>query len=445
MKVFNFNKISGFYNDHVRYRIALMLFLITSLNFADRSILSIAGSDIAKEFSIDPLVMGNIFSAFGWAYVIGQIPGGMLIDKFGVKRVYSIVIILWSLLTLSHGFLWLADVNWAVTLLITLRFLIGLVAAPIFPANAQIVAEWFPFKERGIATSAYTSAQYFSAVIFAPIIGWVTYSYGWKYVFVLFGIIGIICAKNWLKNYNPPNEHKRISIKELEFIQRGGAQYKVSKESLDRKIEKNKSNYPIFQLLRNRTIVGIYVAQYCSTTINYFFITWFPVYLIEEKNMSVLQVGFVSVFPALCAFIGSLLGGIFSDFLLKKGYSLTLARKVPIILGMLISMIIISANYMNSIIAVMIIMSLAFFGKGFGGLGWLIISETSPKKFAGISGALFNTFGNVAGITTPLAIGYILQISSSFNLALLFIGANALIAIFCHLFIVGEIKEYAVQ
>ena len=108
-------------------------------------------------------------------------------------------------------------------------------------------------------------------------------------------------------------------------------------------------------------------------------------------------------------------------------------------------MTIISANYVESIVIVIVIMSFAFFGRGFGGLGWAIISETSPKEVAGLNGALFNTFGNVAGITTPIIIGYILQITGSFNMALLFVGVNAFIAICCYLFIVGEIKEITIQ
>ena len=440
-----FTGIMKYKESHFRYKIIFMVFIVTVISYADRSILSIAGNNIAADLGINEITMGYIFSSFSWAYVIGQIPGGLLIDKFGTKRVYGGLIILWSLLSLVHGVIGFIPLHFAVLSLLILRFFIGLISAPLFPANSRIVAEWFPMKERGFATATFTSAQYFAAVLFAPLIGWVSYSYGWEYVFILLGGIGIVCAVDWLRNYDQPGKHQRISDGELEFIKRGGASV-LGNEKMDSGRE-NRVGYkrPVLQLLSNRMVVGVYIAQYCSTVITFFFLTWFPVYLITEKQMTVLQVGFISVFPALAAFIGALTGGVFSDTLIRRGYSRTLARKIPIITGMLISMSIISANYMDSIVFVIIIMSFAFFGRGFGGLGWAIISETSPKEVAGLNGALFNTFGNVAGITTPIVIGYILQISGSFNMALLFVGVNAFIAICCYLFVVGEIKEIKIQ
>ncbi|HZG72310.1 MAG TPA: MFS transporter, partial [Chondromyces sp.] len=226
------------------------------------------------------------------------------------------------------------------------------------------------------------------------------------------------------------------------FIQNGEAKVKEKEERRKELKEGQKQGkMPVLQLLGNRMIIGIYLSQYCSTAITYFFLTWFPIYLVTEKQMTVLEVGFISMFPALGAFIGQLAGGAFSDSLIKKGLSLSRARKIPIIVGMVCSMTIIGANYTESIVIVILIMSFAFFGRGFGGLGWAIITETSPKKVAGINGAMFNTFGNVAGITTPIIIGYILEVTGSFHMALLFIGGNALVAIFSYTFIVGEIKE----
>lgn len=440
-----FTRIVNYKNSHLRYKIIIMVFIVTVISYADRSILSIAGNNIANDLKLNEVMMGYIFSAFGWAYVIGQIPGGMLIDKFGTKRVYGSLIVLWSLLSFLHGVVGLIPLHFAVMFLLVLRFLIGLISAPLFPANSRIVAEWFPMKERGFATATFTSAQYFAAVLFAPLIGWVSYSYGWEYVFILLGVIGIICGIDWIRDYNQPGKHPKISDTELEMITRGGALV-MGHEKVGKEREKQTANkHPIFQLLSNRMIMGVYIAQYCSTVITFFFLTWFPIYLIKEKEMNVLQVGFVSVFPALAAFIGALTGGMFSDWLIRKGYSRTTSRKIPIITGMLVSMTIISANYMDSIGLVILIMSLSFFGKGFGGLGWAIISETSPKEVAGLNGSLFNTFGNVAGISTPIAIGYILKITGSFNMALLFVGANAFIAICCYLFVVGEIKEITIQ
>ena len=192
-------------------------------------------------------------------------------------------------------------------------------------------------------------------------------------------------------------------------------------------------------------LLGIYLGQYAITTLTYFFITWFPTYLIKERNMTVLKAGFVASLPAIAGFLGGILGGLISDRMLKAGYSLSTARKTPIVTGMLLSMSMIACNYASSNTVVIAVMSLAFFGKGIGALGWAVVSDTAPVQAGGLSGALFNTFGNIAGITTPIVIGYILSATGSFNGALLFVGANALLAIFCYLFLVGEIRRVQLQ
>jgi ACS family glucarate transporter-like MFS transporter len=195
------------------------------------------------------------------------------------------------------------------------------------------------------------------------------------------------------------------------------------------------------QLLGNRMLLGVYIGQYCITTLTYFFITWFPLYLIDGRGLSVLKTGFVVTLPALCGFFGGITGGLVSDRLIKRGYSLTTARKVPIVAGMLLSMSMIVCNYVDAVWLVVAIMALAFFGKGIGSLGWAVVSDTSPKEIAGLSGALFNMFGNTAAVTTPIIIGYIVQGTKSFDGALLFVAANALGAIVCYLFVVKEIRR----
>jgi ACS family glucarate transporter-like MFS transporter len=157
--------------------------------------------------------------------------------------------------------------------------------------------------------------------------------------------------------------------------------------------------------------------------------------------MSILKAGFAASVPALCGFAGGILGGIFSDGMLKKGHSLSMARKVPIVGGMLLSMTMIFCNYVEASWLVVLIMSIAFLGKGIGALGWAVVSDTSPRQIAGLSGGLFNMFGNVAAITTPLIIGYIRDYTKSFQGALLYVAANALVAIIAYLVIVGEIKR----
>jgi ACS family glucarate transporter-like MFS transporter len=192
-------------------------------------------------------------------------------------------------------------------------------------------------------------------------------------------------------------------------------------------------------------LVGIYLGQYCITTLTWFFLTWFPVYLAQARHMSIIKVGFAAALPALCGGTGGILGGVFSDRLLRAGYSLSFARKTPIIAGMLLSVIMIGSNYASSQVVMQLLMSLSFLGKGFGSLGWTVISDTSPKGMVGLNGALFNLIGNMAGITTPIIIGYLVKTTGSFNDVLIFVSMTALLAVVCYGPIVGEIKRLEIQ
>jgi ACS family glucarate transporter-like MFS transporter len=197
----------------------------------------------------------------------------------------------------------------------------------------------------------------------------------------------------------------------------------------------------IGQLLGNRMLLGVYLGQYCITTITVFFATWFPVYLVQERHMSILKAGFTAALPALCGFAGGILGGLFSDGMIRSGRSLSAARKVPIVAGMFLSMSMVVCNYVVAEWIVVLIMSLAFLGKGIGALGWAVVADTSPKQVAGLSGGLFNMFGNVTTIVTPLVIGYIVHVTGSYQGALVFVAAHAAVAIFAYLVIVGDIRR----
>jgi ACS family glucarate transporter-like MFS transporter len=329
----------------------------------------------------------------------------------------------------------------AVVVLFGLRFMLGLAEAPSFPGNGRIVAAWFPTAERGSASAIFNSAQYFSTAIFAPFTGWIAYTFGWPYVFWVMGVIGVVLGLTWLTTIYSPRDHPRISAGELEHIERGGGLVDMDRPRPARSATDGPKPTYIGQLLRTRMLLGVYIGQYCITTITYFFLTWFPLYLVRQRGMSILTAGLAASLPAICGFIGGILGGVFSDRLLKRGFSLTVARKVPIVTGMLLSTSMILCNYVDSSAVIVSIMALAFFGKGIGSLGWAVVSDTSPKQIAGLSGGLFNTFGNVAAITTPVVISYILQWTGSFNGALVFVAANALTTIVAYLFIVGEITR----
>lgn len=425
-----------------RWLILAMLFAVTTINYADRATISIAGPEIKRELGLSAVQMGYVFSAFAWSYVLAQLPGGWLLDRFGSKITYFFSIFLWSLFTFFTGTVGFFAGGAAVAMLFALRLAVGAAEAPSFPGNSRIASSWFPTHERGRAAAIFNSAQYFATVLFAPLMGWLVHAHGWPSVFYVMGALGILVSFVWLKTIYGPKQHPNVSAGELQYIQEGGALVDLEGARHDACTAQAKPVNTlacIRELLGNRMLFGIYLGQYCITTLTYFFLTWFPVYLVQERGMTILKAGFVASLPAIAGFVGGIVGGWMSDRLSKAGYSLSVSRKAPIVLGMLLSMSMIACNYIETDMLVVAVMSLAFFGKGIGALGWAVVSDTSPKEAGGLSGALFNTFGNTAGITTPIVIGYIVQATGSFSGALVFVGANAAVAIACYLFIVGDI------
>ncbi|MBP1763112.1 MAG: d-galactonate transporter [Firmicutes bacterium] len=433
--------LSAIKKTNIRWLVVAILFFITIINYADRASIALAGPALAKEFHMDALSMGYIFSAFGWAYVLCQLPGGYLLDRFGSKKVYAASIFFWSLFTLFQGFVGFLAAGTAVITLFALRFLVGASEAPSFPANSRIVAAWFPASERGTASAIFSSGQAAATVFFAPLMGWIVFTYGWQYVFIVMGVLGILFTLFWNKFIHNPKDHPMANEAEIEYITRGGGLVDMDQTKAAGAKQQGPNLKYVKQLLQNRMMVGIYVAQYCINATIYFFITWFPVYLVQARGMTILKAGFAASVPAIFGFIGGLLGGMLSDYLLKKGYSLTIARKVPIILGMLLGTGIIVCNYVDTEWLVIAVMSVAFFGKGLGQLGWTVNSDTAPKAIVGLSGAVLNVAGNLTSIITPIAIGYIIKTTGSFNGALAFISAHCVVAIVCYLFVVGEIKR----
>jgi ACS family probable galactarate transporter len=429
---------------NTRYLILLIIFIVTTINYADRATLSIAGTEVAKELQLSAISMGYIFSAFGWAYLLMQIPGGWLLDRYGSKKVYTYSLFFWSLFTFMQGFVDMVPLAYAGISMFIMRFMLGFSEAPSFPANARIVAAWFPTKERGTASAIFNSAQYFSLALFSPLLGWLTFAWGWEHVFTVMGGIGFVLTFLWVKFIHNPTDHPRMSKEELDYITQGGAVVDMDHKKPGAVVQGPKLHY-IKQLLTNRMMLGVFFGQYFINTITWFFLTWFPIYLVQDKGMSILKVGMVASIPALCGFAGGVLGGVFSDSLIKRGYSLTVARKIPIVLGMLLASTIILCNYTDSTALVIALMAFAFFGKGFGALGWPVIADTAPKEMVGLCGAVFNVFGNVASIVTPLVIGYLVSELHSFNAALIFVGCSALMAMVCYLFVVGDIKRMELQ
>lgn len=423
----------------MRYGILLLIFLLTTINYADRATFSIAGDAASRDLGLNPIQMGYIMSAFAWAYVIGQIPGGALLDRFGTKLIYTIAIAAWSFFTLVQGFSGFLTGGAIFAGLFAMRFMVGLAESPSFPGNARLVAAWFPGSERGTASAIFNSAQYFSLVVFAPFMGWLVHTFDWHSVFFVMGGLGLIAAFVFWKMVRSPVDHPGVNKAELDYIEAGGGLTRMEDRTVSKSAAFTWAN--VKQVLGSRMLMGVFIGQYGINVLTYFFVTWFPIYLVKERGLNILEAGFAAAAPALCGFAGGVLGGIISDALLKKTGSLTIARKTPLLIGMLLSALIIACAYIDNSALIVVVMAVAFFGKGIASLGWAVVSDTSPREFVGVTGGIFNTFGNSAGIVTPIVIGYIVAATGSFDGALWFVGIHCLLVIAAYFLITGKIER----
>lgn len=422
-------------SGHIRYLMLALLFVVTTVNFADRATLSMAAPVMGKELGLDPVKMGFAFSAFGWSYTALQIPGGWLLDQFGSRLVYGVGLFIRALFSFLQGTLGFMSSTAAFASLFSFRFMMGVGETPAFPANSRVTAMWFPTHERGFASAVFNSAQYFALAVFCPLMGWMLVVFGWQFVFYAMGLMGLLLSVVWWKIIRSPRNHPKVTPAELEYIERGGGLAGMEARKMVIKWSQVRA------LITNRMMVGVCIGQFCLNTITWFFLTWFPTYLVRVKGLSILKVGIIASIPALAGFVGGLLGGWVSDMMLKRGRTLTVARKTPIIIGLILSGSIILANYVSAVWIIIAIMSLAFFAKGFGALGWVVISDASPKEMVGLSGGIFNFAGNLASVITPIVIGYIWDYTKSFNGALIFVGTMGILGAMSYLFIVGDIKR----
>lgn len=427
-----------------RFLVLALITAVLAVSTGDRATLSVAAPGISRDLGIGPVEMGWLFSAFSWSYFLAQVPAGYLVDRIGARITIFVAVLGWSIATLlTTGVGYFAA---PILAIYALRILLGVLESPVTPACARVIAAWFPPDERGVAGAIFNSAQYLSLAVFTPLMGFLFHYFGWEHIFSVMGAIGIALALVWIGQYNSPRRDRRLTPGELDDITARGALTQLG----DIAPRAGASPEPgagttVLRILSNRMLVGIFFAQYCIASLSTFFISWFPSYLVEARHFSMLQAGFVAALPAICGCIGGVSAGFFSDALLRRTGSLTIARKVPITIGLCLSATIILCNYTDANMVVVVIMCAAFFGKGFGALGWTVIADTAPAAAIGVTGALFNAAGSIGGIITPIAIGMIVARTGSYDGALLYVGFHVLAAVAAYWLIVGRIERYVLD
>ncbi|MGF6774075.1 ACS family D-galactonate transporter-like MFS transporter [Paraburkholderia sp. GAS199] len=415
--------------SRTRFTILALLAVGTIINYLDRTVLGIAAPSLSKDLGLSAGVMGIVFSAFSWTYTLSQIPAGLLLDRIGARKTYFLAVASWSTFIILNG------LSGGLVSLLIYRLGLGVAESPCFSANSRVVGHWFPQRERARATSIYQVGQYIGLAVFSPLLFWIIAEFGWRAMFVIVGAVGIGFALVWWLSYHEPHESRRMNDAERDYIGAGGGLSSAADA------QRPFSWHDVRSLLRRREIWGAAIGQFAGNSTVVFFLTWFPTYLVSERHMTWLKVGFFAVLPFVGASVGVLFGGWLSDLLLRRTGRINLARKLPIIAGLLLSSSIVAAIYMKSDVAVIAVLSVAFFGQGMGGLGWSIIPDIAPKRLMGLTGGIFNFTANIAGIVTPIVIGAILALTGSFYWGLVFISMVALLGAASYIFILGDIKR----
>ena len=415
-----------------RYLIMVMLFITVVINYLDRSNLSIAAPALKDEFGLDTVHEGLILSAFGWTYAAMQIPGGWLVDRVSPRVLYAAALILWSAATFFMGF------AGSFVILFVLRLAVGALEAPAYPINNRVVTTWFPEKERATAIGFYTSGQFVGLAFLTPVLAWLQHHYGWHMVFVSTGLLGIVWGVLWYLIYREPRQFKGANAAEIELIQKGGGVVDLDKRVTEKKAPFNWNDLGL--VMSQRKLWGVYLGQFCLTSTLWFFLTWFPTYLVKYRGMDFIKSGFLASVPFLAAFIGVLCSGVLSDFLIRRGATVGLARKLPIILGLLISTSMIGANFTDSTPWVIFFLALAFFGNGLASITWSLVSALAPVRLLGLTGGVFNFVGNLSSICTPIVIGFLVS-KDSFAPAIVYVSSLALLGALSYILLVGKVER----
>ncbi len=409
-----------------RWLMVWLCFMALAVNYTDRANLAVAAPSIRQALHLDSTTMGFLLGSFFWTYAIMQLPAGWLVDRFGARLMFPIAVCWWSLFTA------LTAVANSAAALFGFRLLLGAGEAGGYPSSARVVARWFPPHERGIASSIFDSGSRVGNLVAIPLCAWLISSFGWRASFVVTGLLGFVWTAAWLAIYRKPERHPDVTPEALREIEQSRAAPAVDEPAIGWS-----------SLFRYRTVWGMMIGFFCLNFVIYFFITWFPTYLMSARHFSLKQFGVLGLIPGLIAVPGGWLGGFTSDWLYRRGWSLTAARKTCLVGGMLLSSVITFAAIVPAAW-----MALALFGVAYASLAftaasiWSLPGDVAPTRAHVASiGGIQNFASNLAGVVTTSFTGVMLTIThGSFAIPLATAGLLCLLGAASYLFIVGRIE-----
>ena len=396
--------------------IAMLLFALALINYIDRVTLSFAAAPIAKEFGLSPVLLGYLFSSFLWTYTLFLLPMGLLVDRFGAKRVAGVGLGIWSVATAATG---LAG---SFPALLASRLVMGGGEASSNPAGARVIREWIPAGERGLVNAVFNSGSYAGPAICALAAGTIIEVFGWRALFFTAGGIGVLWLLCWLIWFEKPETASWLGAEERVKIL-------AERSSVKAPIGDNLPHPGLRQLLgRGPTLWGLALTQGCNVYSQYLFLTWLPSYLQQSKGLTVAKTGLFAAIPYVVAVVLCIVIGQLSDRFLRGDVGGG-RRRYVIAVAMILSSIILVAPMVDSIALILVLISLSLTGiAATTSMNFALLNDLLPdSRSVGLAMAFLVMGGNVFGLMAPIVTGYVIDLTGSFDMAFVIAGILLLI------------------
>ena len=410
-----------------RWLMIFLCFVASAINYLDRANLAVAAPVMRSELGLDAATMGLILSGFFWTYSVMQMPWGWLADRIGPKISLSVAVVWWSAFTA------LTAAGRSFGTLFGFRLLLGVGEAGAYPSFTKVVAAWFPRRERSFASSIFDSGSRTGTVLSLPIVTWIIATLGWQASFAITGGLGIIWLVVWVWIYQEPENDRHVTAEQLRLLQ-AERQRPESAEEV---------NLPWAALFRYRAIWAMMIGFFCLNFAIYFFITWFPTYLVQARGFSLAQLGTLGTLPGLLAIPGGWFGGWLSDSLYRRGWSLSAARKTCLVGGMLMSSVITLSALAPNVYVALALFAVSYASLAFTGASiWTLPSDIAPTQAHVASiGGIQNFASNLAGIVISTFTGVMVMITGgSYVVPLAVAGALCIVGAATYLFMLGPIE-----
>jgi MFS family permease len=408
------------------------------VNYFDRVNLSVSRDALYTTFGISTVMFGYLSGAYNWTYAVCQLPIGVLLDRFGIKRVGRISTFIWSLA--SFG----AAATPSVGGFFAARFLLGVGEAPTFPANAKAIGLWFPSRERSFATAMFDSAAKLASAIGVPLIGALLIAVGWRWSFAATGVISFLYFLVFWRIYRDPEDDPELTAAERDYIATGG----YSNATGDQAFAANESGQAsLGYLMRQRKVIGMVLGFGSYNYVFYLLLTWLPSYLSSALHIDLMHSFLYTGIPWLIATAADLaVGGWLVDALIERGWNASSVRRCVLISGTACGLGILGAANTHSATTALVWISVSIGGlSAASAVGWSVPSLIAPKSSVGRVGGIINFSNQLSGICAPIITGYLVAARHSFALAFAVSAAYLLIGIAGYVFLLGRIEPMAVE